>query len=136
MTDEPMQRLLEFDRRRYWLVNGWSIQFRIAVTPLSQVRPHGIRYSFTLHDIDGTRLLGYDNAHGAGRALAYDHRHRLRRTEELVPYEFRGADELICDFFAAVESACETEGVPFEFDAEGVELEELEEYHDDPQVAE
>ena len=56
--------------------------------------------------------------------------------EESVPYEFRGADELICDFFAAVERACETEGVPFEFDAEEVELEELEEYDDDPQVAE
>jgi hypothetical protein len=54
----------------------------------------------------------------------------------LVPYEFKGADELICDFFAAVERACETEGIPFEFDAEEVELEELEEYDDDPQVTE
>jgi hypothetical protein len=135
-VDEPMQRLLEYDRRRYWLVNGWSIRLRAAITQLSEVRPHGIKYSFTLHDVDGTRLLGYDNAHGVGRALAYDHRHRFRRTKESVPYEFRGADELICDFFAAVERACETEGVPFEFDAEEVELEELEEYDDDPQVAE
>jgi hypothetical protein len=134
-VDEPMQRLLEYDRRRYWLVNGWSIRFR-AATQLSEVRPHGIKYSFTLHDVDGTRLLGYYNAHGVGRALAYDHRHRFRRTKESVPYEFRGADELICDFFAAVERACETEGIPFEFDAEEVELEELEEYDDGPQVAE
>ncbi len=135
-VDEPMQRLLEYDRRRYWLVNGWSIRFRAAITQSSEVRPHGIKYSFTLHDVDGTRLLGYDNAHGVGRALAYDHRHRFRRTRESVPYEFRSADELICDFFAAVERACETEDVPFEFDAEEVELEELEEYDDDPQVAE
>jgi hypothetical protein len=135
-VDEPMQRLLEYDRRRYWLVNGWSIRFRAAITQLSEVRPHGMKYSFTLHDVDGTRLLGYDNAHGVGRALTYDHRHRFRRTKESVPYEFRGADELICDFFEAVERACETEGVPFEFDAEEVELEELEEYDDDTQVVE
>jgi hypothetical protein len=29
-----------------------------------------------------------------------------------------------------------TEGVPFDFDVEEVELEELEEYDDDPQIAE
>ncbi len=40
-----------------------------------------------------------------------------------MPYDYRGADELICDFFEAVEMACRTEGVPFEFDAEDVELE-------------
>ena len=40
-------------------------------------RPHGIRYSFTLHDTDGTRLLGFDNAHGVSRALPHDHRHRF-----------------------------------------------------------
>ena len=40
-----------------------------------------------------------------------------------MPYDFRGADELICDFFAAVEQACRHEGVPFEFDSEEVELE-------------
>lgn len=102
----------------------------------SDVRPHGIKYSFTLHDVDGSRLLGYDNAHGVGRALTYDHRHRFRRTKELVSYEFRGADELICDFFVAVERACEAEGAPFDFDAEEVELEELEEDDDDPQIVE
>lgn len=117
-------------------MNGWSIRFRISITQASEVRPHGIKYTFTLHDVDGTRLLGYDNAHGVGRTLTYDHRHRFRRTKELVPYEFRGADELICDFFTAVERACEAEGAPFDFDAEEVELEELEEYDDDPQVAE
>jgi uncharacterized protein DUF6516 len=110
--------------------------FRIAITRSSETRPHGIKYSFTLHDVDGTRLLGYDDAHGVGRALAYDHRHRFKRTKELMAYEFRGADELICDFFAAIERACATEGVAFEFDAEEVEIKELEEYEDDPQVAE
>ncbi len=123
MLDEALRRLLDFDRRRYWLANGWSIRFRVAEVAVTTERPHGIKYSFTLHDVDRTRLLGYDNAHGLPRVQAYDHRHRFRRTMELVSYDYRGADELICDFFAAVEMACRQEAVPFEFEAEDVELE-------------
>jgi hypothetical protein len=129
MPDEAMRRLLDYDRRRYWLVSGWSIRLRVAEVTATSGRPQGIKYAFTLHDVDGTRLLGFDNAHGVPRTQAYDHRHRFRRPTELVPYEFRGADELICDFFAAVEQACRQEGVPFEFDAEEVEL-EMEEDND------
>jgi hypothetical protein len=58
------------------------------------------------------------------RALAFDHRHRFRRIQELVPYSFVGADELICDFFAAVEQACRQEGVAFDFFDEDIELED------------
>jgi Family of unknown function (DUF6516) len=123
MVDEPIRRLLDYDHRRYWLVNGWSIRFRITEIEASTERPNGIRYSFTLHDVDGTRLLAFDNAHGVPRKHEYDHRHRFRKTNEILPYEFRGADELICDFFAAVERACAEEGVAFEFDSDEIELE-------------
>ena len=123
MIDESIRRLLDYDRRRYWLGNGWSIRFRIAEAEVTMGRPQGIKYAFTLHDVDRTRLLGFDNAHGLPRVQAYDHRHRFRRLAELVPYDFRGADELICDFFDAVEQACRQEDVPFEFEAEEVEQE-------------
>ena len=132
MFDEPMRRLLDYDHRRYWLVNGWSVRFRIAEVEVSVARPRGIKYSFTLHDVDGTRLLGYDNAHGVPRAHEYDHRHRFRDARDLVAYEFRGADELLVDFFAAVERACAEVGSAFEFEAEEIELEGEED--DDAQV--
>lgn len=90
---------------------------------MSEARPHGLRYSFTLDDIDESRLLGFDNAHGVPMSQAYDHRHRFRRTVELVPYDFQDADKLLCDFFEAVKRACEQEGDLFEFDAEDVEIE-------------
>lgn len=122
MPDEAMRRLLDYDRRRYWLANCWSIRFRVAEVATTTGRPHGIKYAFTLHDVDRTRLLGFNNAHGVPRAQAYDHRHRFRRPAELVRYDFQGADELICDFFAAVEQACLQKGVAFEFAAEEVEL--------------
>lgn len=115
MPDEAMYRLLDYDRRQYWLTNGWSIRLRVAESVVNTGRPYGIKYAFTLHDKDGLRLLGFDNAHGIPRAQTYDHRHRFRRLAELVPYDFKGGDELICDFFAAVEAACRQEGIPFEF---------------------
>lgn len=123
MADNAMRRLLDYDRRRYWITNGWSISFRVAEAPVTSGRPHGIKYSFTLHDLDRKRLLGFDNAHGLPRVRTYDHRHRFRRTAELVSYNYRDADGLICDFFDAVEMACRQEGVPFEFGAEDAELE-------------
>jgi len=129
-----MQRLCGYDRRRYWLVNGWCIRFRVHQVERSDERPHGIRYSFTLHDIDGTRLLGFDNAHGVNQAQTYDHNHRLGATYDIRPYRFRGADELISDFFGAVERACADAGVPFDFEAGDVEIDELglEETDDEP----
>jgi len=124
MVDEAMRRLLDYDRRRYWLENGWSLRFRVTAVAATTGRPHGIKYAFTLHDVDRTRLLGFDNAHGVPRAQAYDHRHRFRRTSDLATYDFRGADELICDFFAAVEQACRDVGASFDITAEDIELED------------
>jgi hypothetical protein len=42
---------------------------------------------------------------------------------------------LICDFFAAVEQACRQEGIPFEFEADDIEV-RVEEDDDDTQIAE
>ena len=46
--------------------------------------PHGIKYSLTLHNSAGERVLGFDNAHPVktkkkgrffGRQIVYDHKH-------------------------------------------------------------
>jgi hypothetical protein len=73
--------------------------------------PHGIRYSLTLHEPYGDRILGYDNAHAvkppkkfkyAGRILTFDHKHR-NTSDKGVPYEFKDAQQLLEDFFADVD---------------------------------
>jgi hypothetical protein len=85
----------------YWIkVEAWKVQ-------PTQGIPHGIRYSLTLHDPSGTRILGYDNAHAiespkkrfAGRRSEYDHVHRHVK-DEGIAYEFSSADQLLVDFFA------------------------------------
>lgn len=89
----------------YWIkVEAWQ------VTP-SMVIPHGIRYSLTLHDRYGKRLMGYDNSHAVkppkkfkfvGQRLPYDHKHR-HPVDRGVPYEFVDAQQLLTDFFAEVD---------------------------------
>lgn len=60
----------------YWIkIEAWEVKASMSI-------PHGIRYSLTLHNPRGVRILGYDNAHSpkfsgyTNRKLPYDHRHR------------------------------------------------------------
>jgi hypothetical protein len=75
------------------------------------MRPHGVSYSLTLHAPDGTRLVGFDNAHAvrssrgpAGKSKEADHRHRLGGTR---PYRYVNAVQLIEDFWAEVNAVLE-----------------------------
>ena len=90
--------------RGYWIkIEAWTIE------PTQGV-PHGIRYSLTLHDPKGTRVLGYDNSHAVkpgkkgfgGQRHEYDHVHRHAK-DKGVPYEFSSAGQLLTDFFAEVD---------------------------------
>jgi hypothetical protein len=104
---------------------------RAEIAPNLEVA-HGLRYSFTLHNPKGNRLIGFDNAHGVrapgGRkrrkAPAVDHWHRTER-DEGRPYAFKDAETLVDDFFAEVERVLTEHGVPFdvvEADDEGAML--------------
>ena len=76
--------------------------FRVDVTP---ERPHGISYSFALHDKHNTRIFGMDNAHAVkstgkykGRIIEYDHLHKDEH-DKGTPYEFISAEQLVIDFY-------------------------------------
>ena len=82
----------------YWVkIEAWEVAISDAV-------PHGIRYSLTLHNPKGTRILGYDNAHSvklrsgySGRKQPYDHKHRSAK-DAGIKYEFKNAHQLLRDF--------------------------------------
>jgi len=72
--------------------------------------PHGIKYSLTLHDKKGERILGFDNAHPVktrkrgrfiARKIVYDHIHRGANSIE--PYVFNSPSQLLEDFFIEVD---------------------------------
>src|SRR5664279_3591445 len=42
---------------------GYWVKMEVSSVAVTAERPHGIRYSLTLHAPDNTRLIGFDNAH-------------------------------------------------------------------------
>lgn len=87
--------------------NGYWIKIEAWQVPASKSVPHGVRYSLTLHEPYGKRVLGYDNSHAVkpskrlnflGRRLTYDHKH-MHVSDKGVPYEFLDAHQLLSDFF-------------------------------------
>ena len=91
---------------------GYWVKMEVASVPATAERPHGIRYSLTLHAPDNTRLIGFDNAHGvkpvgshfkhAGKRFPYDHRHR-HPLDEGVLYEFDTVYQVVSDLYAEVD---------------------------------
>ena len=92
---------------------GYWVKMEVSLVAVTEERPHSIRYNLTLHAPDGTRLIGFDNAHGgikpagshflhAGNKYPYDHRHR-HATDAGVLYEFDTAYQLVTDFYAEVD---------------------------------
>ncbi len=112
---------MAFDGRRHWYEGGYCVKFGIKRVPPTKERPHGLRYSLTLHGPAGERLVGFDNAHAAAakgsrykkRPVAADHWHRTE-SDPGRPYAFKDAETLIDDFFAEVERALRERGVPFD----------------------
>lgn len=113
-----LEFLLAFDGRVHHLEDGYWIKFEIKRVKSTKKRPHGLSYSLTLHAPNGSRLIGFDNAHETRRAgsrfkrapEAADHRHRTER-DPGRPYAFKDADTLIVDFFDEVERVLGERGV-------------------------
>jgi hypothetical protein len=63
--DRSLDTLLDLDGQVFVVdPNGkhW-VKFMVKRADPSPERPHGLRYSFTLHTESGERLVGFDNAH-------------------------------------------------------------------------
>jgi len=76
--DRSLDTLLDLDGQIFVVdPNGkhW-VKFTVQRVDPSPERPHGVRYSLTLHADSGERLVGFDNAHavqptaGPGRKVA------------------------------------------------------------------
>ncbi len=88
---------------------GHWVKFVVRRTEVTSTRPHGLSYSLTLHGPDGTRPVGFDNAHpvkerhGPGKRsrLEGDHFHRLRIVQ---PYDYTDAVTLLEDFWKEVDA--------------------------------
>ena len=121
LPEQTILKLAGYDGLIYTLASGYWLKFEVRAIGVSVAVPHGVRYSFTMHNPAGDRVLGFDNAHGVphmgSRFIAppveADHWHR-DESDEGRPYAFVSADQLIVDFFAAVDVKLAALGLLFE----------------------
>ena len=117
--DTALDNLLFIDGERFVVdADGkcW-VKFEVKQCRVTPERPHGLKYSLTLHDEDGERLLGFDNAHairvgsgpGARTRIEYDHKHS---GEQIRFYGYEDAATLLADFWTEVEMILQKRSKP------------------------
>jgi hypothetical protein len=109
---------LAFDGRIHHLEQGYWLKFEIKRVEATPERPHGLCYALTLHNPEGGRLMGFDNAHGVSplgsrfRPVGVEHDHWHRTSADSGrPYAFITADQLLADFFAEVTRVLAEHGI-------------------------
>ncbi|WP_194713355.1 toxin-antitoxin system TumE family protein [Noviherbaspirillum soli] len=91
---------------------GYWVKFDVQLVEVTEDRPHGIKYSLTLHAPSGARLIGFDNAHAvpppgssfknAGKKFPFDHQHRHAKDVGVL-YQFNTPFQLVSDFYTEVD---------------------------------
>ena len=109
--DHSIDTLLDLDGEILAQDYGYWVKIEAHLVTPTKERPHGIKYSLTLHDKYGDRVLGYDNAHAVrpiksrrygGHVIEYDHTHDGPKDTGKV-YRFDDAATLMADFFKDVD---------------------------------
>ena len=101
-TDYELDCLLSLAGSEFQMSSGYVVKIEAHLVTATKNRPRGIKYSLTLHDPDGERIYGMDNAHSVRRQTEFDHRHVYGRRKN-IGYRFRGPAELLTDFYSEVE---------------------------------
>ena len=125
LVDHGLELLLSYDGRILYLEGGYHLKFEISRTEKTEARPHGLSYSFTLHDRNNRRVLGYDNAHtvkppgrNARARKRHDHWHR-DASDKGRPYGYIDAATLVKDFFDEAGRYLAKKGVELDVIGEG-----------------
>src|SRR5579863_3013196 len=103
IEDHELDVLLDLDGFEFRFGRGYRVKIAAQRATPTEGRPHGIKYSLSLHDPNGRRIYGLDNAHGTrGRKPEFDHRH-VYGGGRRAPYRYRGPAQLLEDFYREVE---------------------------------
>ena len=114
--DEALERLLDLDGFLAEVGGGFWIKIVAHRVPPDVDRPNGVGYSLTLHEPNGRRVFGIDNAHSTPvrrgpsgrRATGRDH---LHRDDSVRPYTYRDAESLLEDFWREVDAILKKRGI-------------------------
>jgi predicted transcriptional regulator len=107
--DHELEFLVSLDGSEFRLATGYAVRIEARVVEATRYRPHGVKYSLTLHDPTGRRIYGMDNAHGVRHRTEFDHRHVYGR-RKIVGYAYRGPAEVAGGFLSGVRTNTGGEG--------------------------
>jgi hypothetical protein len=110
VNNKSLETLLNLDGIVIEQAGGHWAKFEVHEVPETEQIPHGIRYSLTLHEPNGKRIMGFDNAHAVKRnkkwqhvsTRTFDHYHRHSQ-DKGVAYLFINAEQLLKDFWLMVD---------------------------------
>ena len=101
--DYALETLVDLDGFIAEIGEGHWVKIEAKKVEKDQAKPHGIKYSLTLHTSKGNRVLGYDNAHSVSSKpsiKAHDHTHK---SSKIVHYAYKDAEKLLIDFWKDVD---------------------------------
>lgn len=91
--DKDIHNLLELDETRFVIDEelGLWVKFEAKSMESTRDRPHGIRYSLSLHDRFNKWIMGFDNAH------AIEYGKKINVAPKRTHYHWhQNEDDLIC----------------------------------------
>jgi hypothetical protein len=75
-VDYELEVLFSFDGLEFQFAGGYRVRVAAQQVAATKSWPQGIKYILTLHEPEGRRIYGLDNAHGVRRRRPeFDHRH-------------------------------------------------------------
>jgi len=90
-AEHTLEFLLDFDGRTHWYAGGYRVRFEIRRVKKTKARPHGLRYSFTLHDPSGARLIGSTTLTACGHVARGSSKHPTLLTTGTGPRMMKAA---------------------------------------------
>lgn len=106
--DHTLESLLELHGEIIVISKEYWTKFEAKRVDESINRPQGIKYSLTLHNSQGKRVIGFDNSHehdirGKKKGGAWDHKHHIRHGNTVKEYIYETAGKLLADFWQEVD---------------------------------
>ena len=105
--DYALENLINLDGYIAEIGEGYWIKIEAKKVAQSKEKPYGIKYSLTLHDTNGERVLGYDNAHAIPFNPSFKGHDHMHKGGKIIKYNYNDAAKLLEDFWKDVERITE-----------------------------
>lgn len=108
--DYSLEYLLDLNGEIAEVGCGYWVKFSVRRIKADKERPHGIKYSLTLHNEKGERIVGYDNAHAPYENKKKEEFDHIHKGERIKRYDYSNAEKLMEDFWQDVNQYLKNKG--------------------------